>query len=359
MKRLTAWIAISLLMTISLYAAGIIAIKASDYENVVTRTVITLDSPVEPDIQSNPDQKIIRINLPGISPGSIKPDYRRLSTIIDAIEVSPVASGSNITIKTMEPFKLEQLILPDPQRIVLDIYAQPSKPGRTDRLILARFQTDTGRYSKAERELRSLARDCSNDHEIIYYWGALLIKRKSYEFASEKLTSIPSGSSFYAPAQKLLQEIPGDQSKAAAAPAAIRTPEKPAPDTLPAQESQCAKIKAVPSHSRIEGETLLTRIAEVTYDNLIISLLVFIILMIILTWLGMLHLARRQPPPRSDRDDEEDQTLFLDAKTRKQMVTKLLSDGWTVREIARELKLSVKDVEQIVKICQMSGHDEH
>ncbi len=344
---------------IALDAASITAIKAHDYENVVTRTVITLDSPVVPDVQSNPQQKTIRISLPGVSVGGVRPDYRRLSSIIDAIEVSPTASGTIIIIRTMEPFRTEQLILPDPHRIVLDIHAQLTRTGRRERLALARFYTDTGKYSTAEREFRSLARDFANDHEIAVNWGDLLIKRKSFEFANEKLSSIPTNSPLYARAQSLFQMIPGAQPLPEKTPSPELVPDDQEAEPAAAEQPHPPQPQTRVSHSVIEQDGLFSRLADVTYENIILSLLIFIIMMFLLTWIWMLELAKRIKPKLLNGNGDTDRPIFIDADTRRKMISKLLSDGWSVREIARELKISAKEVEQIVKICQMSSHDEH
>ncbi len=344
---------------IGLNAASIIAIKAHDYEHVVTRTVITLDSPVVPDVQSNPQQKTIRISLPGVSVGGIRPDYRRLRSIIDAIEVSPTASGTIIIIKTMEPFRTEQLILPDPHRIVLDIHAQLARNGRRERLALARFYTDTGKYSNAEREFRSLTRDFANDHEIAFNWGYLLIKRKSFEFANEKLSSIPSSSPLYARVQSLSHMIPGAHPSPEKTPSPELVPDEREAEPVAAEQPPPPQPQTRVSHSGIEQDGLISRLAEVTYENIILSLLTFIIMMFLLTWIWMLELAKRIKPQLLNGNDDTERPIFIDTDTRKKMVSKLLSDGWSVREIARELKISAKEVEQTVKLCQMSNHDEH
>jgi hypothetical protein len=48
----------------------------------------------------------------------------------------------------------------------------------------------------------------------------------------------------------------------------------------------------------------------------------------------------------------------LDSKTMCRMVGKLTSDGWTRKEIARELKISQAEVEQYLHLCHRGGHDD-
>jgi hypothetical protein len=59
---------------------------------------------------------------------------------------------------------------------------------------------------------------------------------------------------------------------------------------------------------------------------------------------------------RSQDDVSSGSTLILDQDTKSRLVLKLSSQGWKSREIARELKLSLKEVEHIISLSQMSGY---
>ena len=47
-------------------------------------------------------------------------------------------------------------------------------------------------------------------------------------------------------------------------------------------------------------------------------------------------------------------TLIMDSDTKIRMVTKLLEEGWNSRQIAREMQISVKEIEEIVKRAQIT-----
>lgn len=81
-----------------------------------------------------------------------------------------------------------------------------------------------------------------------------------------------------------------------------------------------------------------------------------------LTWLGaavlvallvmlLYQLLRKKPKPlpaaRPEKKAETD-GLHLDTETRNRMVGRLSDQGWTASEIAREIKLSEEDVEEII-----------
>jgi hypothetical protein len=59
---------------------------------------------------------------------------------------------------------------------------------------------------------------------------------------------------------------------------------------------------------------------------------------------------------RSKEDVSSGSTLILDQDTKSRLVLKLSGQGWKSREIARELKLSLKEVEHIISLSQMSGY---
>ncbi|HOH47080.1 MAG TPA: hypothetical protein PLX59_04515, partial [Candidatus Cloacimonadota bacterium] len=49
-------------------------------------------------------------------------------------------------------------------------------------------------------------------------------------------------------------------------------------------------------------------------------------------------------------------TLIMDSETKIRMVTKLLEEGWNSRQIAREMKISLKEIDEIVKRAQLTDN---
>ncbi len=62
------------------------------------------------------------------------------------------------------------------------------------------------------------------------------------------------------------------------------------------------------------------------------------------------YFKKSAPAPNTDQPARklEGMTLLFDAETRERMVHKLSEQGWTAREIARELKLSLREVQAIL-----------
>jgi hypothetical protein len=56
--------------------------------------------------------------------------------------------------------------------------------------------------------------------------------------------------------------------------------------------------------------------------------------------------------------EEPTETLGMDDRLKCKMVAKLLADGWNAKEISRELRIKLSDVNMYAKQCQMSGYDD-
>lgn len=70
-------------------------------------------------------------------------------------------------------------------------------------------------------------------------------------------------------------------------------------------------------------------------------------LLALLLWSLLRKKAPRKPitPPTMD---PESSSLLLESETRRRMIQRLLDQGWSKEEIAREMKLSLTDVEQLL-----------
>lgn len=69
----------------------------------------------------------------------------------------------------------------------------------------------------------------------------------------------------------------------------------------------------------------------------------------------------RKPKAAVERSGKrtEPSAPVLESQTRVRMVHKLLNQGWKPDEVARELKLSHKEVERIVSLLKSGGYDQH
>lgn len=123
---------------------------------------------------------------------------------------------------------------------------------------------------------------------------------------------------------------------ALAKPDTLSKVEIPAPETKPKKEPRSSWLSKFPAYRAL----LLGAFALLT----VLALLIFI-----LFW------RRRLKPEAPGEEVSAGSTLILDSETKTRLVLKLSEQGWKSAEIARELKLSPKEVEQIISLGQSSG----
>jgi DNA-binding NarL/FixJ family response regulator len=72
----------------------------------------------------------------------------------------------------------------------------------------------------------------------------------------------------------------------------------------------------------------------------------------------MLDLAykqiRKSSTPHFYREKPKEPTIFVDEESKRKMISKLLHDGWSNREISKELHISESEVESAVKQLSFS-----
>lgn len=365
MKRLII-ILLSLSLS-SLFALGVQSIRIEGHQDIACRLVIQLDEEVEPVIQKTGNGFYIAI--PGLS-GSL-PAYNTDGQLIKSLRLE----GSGVAVSTTGSLNYSRVILDNKKIAAYDLYISPSIKEKDKRLRLAKFHTEKGRYATADKMYNDLSIDYREHWDIQYYWGELLIKRGS-DRAKAKLSSIPPGSSFYPKAQALLSSL-GQSSQAEPIRETRKTieePKKPAEPEKPTEDFKdldeffdlkpnptgdyeileepgiAVKDKA-PIIDADERDHFLSSLAELVSGRFSLLIFSFVVLLIILILLIYVFKNNK----KSVKKEVEVNSLNMDTATITRMVNKLLSDGWTNREIAKELKISLFEVEQAIKRLHYLG----
>ncbi|MDY0152906.1 MAG: hypothetical protein RBS43_11580, partial [Candidatus Cloacimonas sp.] len=189
--------------------------------------------------------------------------------------------------------------------------------------------------------------DYREDAEILYHWAELLAKRGSSR-ATEKLSMIPSRSSYYRSAQVLLAKLHGDEEPLPPPPIAVAEKMVEEDESMPVDSIIQAPVQkqadAPPPVKKSWGYFPL-----IAVEVLLLAMVLYLI-----------SIAIRRPKRKlvNAEDIVKPEDSGLDTKTLCRMVSKLLADGWTMREISKELKISQKEVENLVQLCHHGGHDE-
>ena len=72
---------------------------------------------------------------------------------------------------------------------------------------------------------------------------------------------------------------------------------------------------------------------------------------------GSFRKPEASAPPVPKPEAKEQPLLLLDTETRRRMVQRLSDQGWSTAEIAKEMKITVQDVERILALPPASGPD--
>ncbi|MCB5234601.1 MAG: hypothetical protein LHW60_05075 [Candidatus Cloacimonetes bacterium] len=349
MKRIL--IVLLMILCSLLNAVSIRSIRALGEPVIACRLALQMDANTDFQVQKRAGGFYIGID--GFD--GIVPSVNLSRSFFDAIE----AQSSGIFVRTHDNLSFESMALTDTKALVVDFYKTANT--KEERLALARFHTDRGRIARADKIYHELYIDYKNHYDILLAWGEVLIKRGS-DRAVEKLEMIPSSSQFYSRAQELLSEI--DPKK-------VDIPKEP---IIEEDEDEILDLKPDPAidyqlpedddeYIDSELQRILKRddISEMIddreslWEKLNIIVVAAIILVAILLIFIMFLLLRLKAAKKGAKHGVRQRVCDLDAATVTKMVNKLLTDGWTNKEIARELKISRYEVEQAIKRLHYLG----
>ena len=351
MKRLIMLIMV--MASCMLSAVSIQSIRAEDYSGAACRLVITMDQDVGFTVKKQGNDFYLTINN---FDGQI-PSHNLNGTFLDRLE--PTAAG----VKVSSRIQLRYLTmrLSDTRALVIDFLRYPRT--KKEGLAIASFLSDMGRLSSADKEYQKLLKDYPDHYDILYAWGELLVRRGSAR-AAEKLAQIPKFSSYYPAAQDLLHSResgskPGGRSE--------EIQEEWEQETALMQEDadqefietplQDSIIFIIPPEAiHVEKLNLLGFLAKLANRYILLTIVVFVVLLVIV---ACLIFGRRKKSPKRPKPDIEENSQGLDTDTLCKIVNRLLADGWTNKEISRELKISQHEVELIVRrLHYMEMHED-
>lgn len=157
----------------------------------------------------------------------------------------------------------------------------------------------------------------------------------------------------------------------------VVTPQPPKATPKPIDKPTSPEAKqAVEPATPAQPESLKPELVKVPYtikkipfwDNMAMAIepnleLYGVMLFLMLTILIILIYPKGKPAEKQKKAVPDlglnGATLIMDSETKVRMVTTLLNDGWTSRQIAKEMKLPLKEVEMLVSRAQISDHTKH
>jgi hypothetical protein len=334
MKRLLVLLLI--LGNSMLFATSILNIRAKEYYESVCRLVFDVDRDTDFLVEETTDG--FYIGIPGFD-GKI-PRHDLSKTFLSSLE--PEKGG--LMVSSAEELGFYTMRLSASKSLVIDFYKKSTD--KAARLAIARFNSDKGRWVAADKDFSRLVVDYPNHWDLWYYWAELLVKRESSR-AQEKLAKIPPESSYYARAQALLGADQAEQEPSIETepdlPLAAE-PVKPAQDSVVYDFPVEAQAPAAPLPHTSEK-------AAWNYPLLFVISFAFILLIVVL----YLIFRKKRQKVGNWQSGIQESSLSMDTATISRMVNRLLADGWTNKEIARELKISLQEVDQIIRRLHFTG----
>ncbi len=333
-----------MLLTVALLNAslGWTFVNSESYGSAVVRIVIGLYGEGNPSVIKSPDG--LSVKLSNYEPGNQPTINHNPGALVKSIE----QSGAEVNISMARGFRFEQSNFNSPRRLVLDVFV--SNPDKAQRLQIADFYSEKGKWNSADKTYNDLHLDYREDMQILYNWALLLHKRGSAR-ATEKLSQISPESSYYQKAQNLLTKIHGDEEPLPPPPP-LQIPVQP--ETTEDSTAVKDTIIAAPIQAPISVPATKVRV-KFGFAPVLVFLAILLATAII-----VFSFRKKKPstPRLAHHPKFNSLDAPLDTKTMCRMVSKLLADGWTQREISRELKISQQDVESFVQLCHQGGHED-
>ena len=326
-------------------AVGITSVNMEDHDSAVVRVVIGLSA--EGNYSINAGGNGLEFKLDNFITNSKARIATKDSNLVTAIEQDEEV----LRISISKPYRYETTTFSYPRRIAIDIFKK--NPSKAERLAIADFYAEMGKLNSADKTYSDLHIDYREDAQILYKWAVLLQKRGSAR-ATEKLALIPASSPYFKKAQILMAKLHGEEE-----------PLPPPPsEPEPILQDSIAAVPVVPVkppvkvNPPLQVKTKSCPILGLCGNLGVIPLLLVLGLMVALGVFIFILAIKMKPPVKREESPIVESDLALDTKTMCKMVSKLLSDGWSMREISKELKISLREVELLVQMCHSGGHED-
>lgn len=319
MKR-TIILALTLSAWLLCAATGVESIRSTDTSKTSNTVSIELSDPAQYSVQQLPGGKGVRLTIKNANSLGGNPQYPRLSEVIDQVSARMEGGNAIIDIKTMGDYDISHGTNSDRSRITVSVNSAPAAP---------KPAATAAPASKTQIPPEAMPKKVG---------------------LPDRVSGTPR---MPAPAPKLAPPNSQPPVEQPSAPAA--TPEVP----LPVTEEQPLAVEALPEPSTDGASEITVATPETGKPTqsksalplwLIIAAAALLSLLVILKYFLSKHPATPVNTSEEERSETpvEGRTLLLDPATRQRMVQKLLDQGWSSTEIAREMRLGVKEVETIV-----------
>jgi len=282
----------------------ILSIRSEDLSSTSNKIYITVSDSIRYSVQKLTEAKGVRVILYDVE-GNVKPSYPRLSAVLDRITCYPAGNNLVVDIITMGDYPVNSYFESGDNLLTLTIHSSGAGKAMSSKVL-----------RKAEKTLKSEAVSQTVNKEKI------------------KTSSGNTNDEFGLSSNKI-EDIPSQESLA---------------DSLQLSSSDTIGIhvEEVESENNCNLPSFWNR-----YKYLILSIITAVCLFFVLK---SLFKKKAKRPGNAEKSCEES-ALLLPPETAKLMVQKLLDKDWKPEEIARELHLSVKEVNKIISALKKESDE--
>ena len=282
----------------------ILSIRSEDLSSTSNKIYITVSDSIRYSVQKLTEANGVRVMLYDVE-GNVKPSYPRLSAVLDRITCYPAGNNLVVDIITMGDYPVNSYFESGENLLTLTIHSSGAGKAMSSKVL-----------RKAEKTLKSEAVSQTVNKEKIKTSSGNT--NDEFGLSSNKIEDIPS------------QESVTDSLQ------------------LSSSDTISISVEEVGNEPNCNLPSFWNR-----YKYLILSIITAVCLFIVLK---SLFKKKAKRPGNEDKSGEES-ALLLPPETAKLMVQKLLDKDWKPEEIARELHLSVKEVNKIISALKKESDE--
>lgn len=282
----------------------ILSIRSEDLSSTSNKIYITVSDSIRYSVQKLTEANGVRVMLYDVE-GNVKPSYPRLSAVLDRITCYPAGNNLVVDIITMGDYPVNSYFESGDNLLTLTIHSSGAGKAMSSKEL-----------RKSEKTLKSEAVSQTVNKEKIKTSSGNT--NDEFGLSSNKIEDIPS------------QESVADSLQ------------------LSSSDTISISVEEVGNEPNCNLPSFWNR-----YKYLILSIITAVCLFFVLK---SLFKKKAKRPGNEDKSGEES-ALLLPPETAKLMVQKLLDKDWKPEEIARELHLSVKEVNKIISALKKESDE--
>ncbi len=358
MKRVLLISALSSLC-LAVFGQAVLKQVAVSHDNlIVTRVTATLSQHATWSHNVNTDLHQVIVTIRNCSATGNPVSGLDQNKQLSGLNVRQSGSNSRLDITYKGPFYIETSTQENPPRINIDLFQYKRNYTLAEHLAQATFYEKTGNQAEAAKQYTKMLRAFPGNSEGNYQWGSYLLRAGQAESAREKLVKVDASSKFFPQAQQAIARLDGKT----AAPAPPPVAEQAMVDTFtsaPIQdETTLPPHRVTTVNPEIRFFSFQTFFGMTWQEFLQTGFMRWLRALPFWVWLvvaGVIGFAvwllffRARHRNKADLSPQNRSVASTNDALKQGMVIKLLEKGWKLKEISREIQLSINETKIYVR----------